>query len=212
MTNLLIIASLGLSILSLLFIDVYKVLIILAVSFGIALLLPTKKYESKKEIKKITEKRFLKIYIFLIISSITNFFASFLIFVFLYIIWEIVNFITFKSITKIDKKTITINSKNNISVENSIKSIFTKLNKRKKINLEESTIDKVSKKLSTLQDTMPIENVSEIFTSFIFWYVLKGNMFNDPINISDEYILSSVENMNIKKGKNGFELKYKQKK
>ncbi|HOZ53589.1 MAG: hypothetical protein WC164_01955 [Patescibacteria group bacterium] len=212
MTNLLIIISLGLSILSLSFIDIYKVLIILAVSFGVALLFPTKKYESKKEIKKITEKRFLKIYIFLIISSMTNLFASFLIFALLYVIWEIVNFIIFKLMIKEDKKIITTNSKNNISIDNSIKSIFTKLNKRKKINLKESTIDEVGKKLSALQDTMPIENVSEIFTSFIFWYILKGNMFNNPTNISDEYILSSVENMNIKKGKKGFELKYKQKK
>ncbi len=120
-----------------------------------------------------------------------------------YIFWILWGFIKYKSKESIDKKEVYSYLRDGLSLKQSLQKAFFNLNKTHNLGLQNSTINRVSTKIAKLVNIMNIDNVIEIYSTFVHRYIFENGSVKKPTNISDQKIIYAVETLEFNE-RNGY--------
>ena len=123
--------------------------------------------------------------------------------VFLIFIKTIFNFFKYKQKEKFDKNSIYSLLRQNLSLEEALKKELSDLNKFNNIGLTEGVVNSVAEKISELQSMMDVDNVIEIYSTFIYRYIFRCGKLKNPHNIDETKLIRALYDMNFKQGGNG---------
>lgn len=132
-----------------------------------------------------------------------NFFVVIIFLLVAFFIWIVWGFLKYKLIERGNKVQINFYLSNGLSLFDSIKKALQNLNKSRNLGLKDSTIKKVSEEIADLKQTMNINNIIEIYSTFIHRYIFRDGRKMRPTNLMDEKIIYAAENLNFNE-KNGF--------
>lgn len=120
----------------------------------------------------------------------------------LIILREMFKFMILNNLRRTNKKIIIYHISAGLSLYNAIKNEFEKLNINRDLGLKTNTIETISKNIANLENIISVDNIAEIYSDFIFWYIFKSKIGKTPEKILDDKIISLSENMkfNIKNG------------
>ena len=102
-----------------------------------------------------------------------------------------------------DKDEVYSYLRNGLSLKEALKKAFFNLNKYQNLGLRDSTIDRVGNGVADLVKTMDIDNVIEIYSTFIYRYIFKDGRTKKPINLSDQKIIYAFETLEFNE-RNGY--------
>lgn len=109
-----------------------------------------------------------------------------------YILWTIFDFLKFKIIERGIKTQISVYFASNLSLFDSIKKAFSNLNKNRQLGLKDFTIEQVRAKIADLVKIMNIDNVIEVYSTFVHRYV-----FSNVIKIKLIHLEDAFKNLNF---------------
>jgi len=177
------------------------------ISFLMAILWPKGIWPDEKEGngKYLTTKLkiFIKFYLFFVAKIITGFFIAIILLLAGFILLNLFRFIIFMSLRKAYKVKINQYIVMGLSLFEAIKKDFKNLNVSRNLKLQSTTIEKVSHNIAELNKIMGIDNVAEVYSAFLFWFVFKSKVGTSPKNLSDKKIILASENMEFDE-KNGY--------
>ncbi|MBI3617037.1 MAG: hypothetical protein HY210_02325 [Candidatus Omnitrophica bacterium] len=82
--------------------------------------------------------------------------------------------------------------------EESLRKSFSEVNRKYNLGLNEYTIVFVVQEISALLNKMSVENVIEIYSMFLNWYIYDTHGAKTPQGIKDERILYAISNLKLK--------------
>lgn len=209
--NIFLILDVLLTILILTYQDIIFLLSVFLTTALASLLWPTKNIQDSFIKRK--SKIFFKLYLFIALATILNmsFVAMALILVISFIIKEIFAFTQLKASIRNNKKIISQQLSSGTPLPTAIENDFAELNINRKLNLATSTIQKISHNISSPNIKMGDLNIIEIYTSFLYWYVFKGNFGATPDNTDEEWLINASKNLKLKEKNDGYMLLYSKK-
>jgi len=92
-------------------------------------------------------------------------------------------------------------------LKQSLQKAFSNLNKIQNLGLQNSTINRVSTKIANLVNIMNIDNVIEIYSTFVYRYIFENGRVKKPTNLSDQKIIYAVETLEFNELNGYFVLK-----
>lgn len=119
---------------------------------------------------------------------------------FLLVVW---GFMKYKNKERMDKNEVYSYIRDGLSLEESLRTAFSNLNKYQALGLHNSTIDKVGNILAGLEKMMDTNNIIEIYSTFIHRYIYRDGRLKKPTNLSDEKIIYALENLDFNE-RNGY--------
>jgi hypothetical protein len=121
----------------------------------------------------------------------------------LIIFWQIFRFRRYLSFERRCKNEISSYLQKGISLPEAIAQAFSNLNIDKKIGLSEATINRISFGMNDLLQKMDIENVIDIYASFIYLYVFSNGRNMNAFNVTDEKLTNYFFSLKLRQ-KNGY--------
>lgn len=119
-----------------------------------------------------------------------------------FIVWTVLSFVRYKKQESEDKTRISSCLASGANLLRAIETVFTELNTSLPKKLSNSTVSTVAKNISSLEDKMDIENVIEIYSTFVHRYICRNSTRPSP-NVTDDTVLYAVQNM-VFNQKNGY--------
>lgn len=89
------------------------------------------------------------------------------------------------------------------SITQAIEQVFSDLNRRLTLGLRTSTIAAVSEKIGSLASDMELDNVAEIYSTFVHRYVFRDGAQLSPNKLDDEKILIAANELRLSES-NGY--------
>ena len=123
-----------------------------------------------------------------------------------FIIWEIITYKKYKKSESKNKKKIMSYIQSGLSLSDAIEKDILDLNNRMPSKLNQQTIHTVSQQLAALQSIMSVDNVIEIYSTFIHRYINRNKSKPHP-NVRDEKVLYAVQSMDFDELNGYFRLK-----
>ena len=117
--------------------------------------------------------------------------------------WCVYGFLRYKKQEASFKREIHGYFEEGTSFEESLRKSFSEVNQKYNLGLNEYTIVYVVQEISALLNKMTRENVIEIYSMFLNWYVYGMKADNAPRGVKDERILYAVSNLRLKE-RNGY--------
>lgn len=123
-----------------------------------------------------------------------------------FILWNIFAFVRYKGRESKDKDRITGYLRSILSLTEAIQKVFSELNDSLPNRLKTETISTVAEKIASLQNQMEMENVIEIYSTFVYRYICRNSNRPHP-NVNDRNVLYAVNNMTFEQRNGYFVLK-----
>jgi hypothetical protein len=132
-----------------------------------------------------------------------NILATIVILIVVFFLWIVWGFVKYKNKERMDKNEVYSYLRDGLSLEESLRTAFSNLNKYQSIGLHNSTINKVSSGIAGLATKMDTVNVIEIYSTFIQRYIYRDGRTKKPTNLSDEKIIYALETLDFNE-RNGY--------
>jgi len=132
-----------------------------------------------------------------------NLFITVIIFVLGFVLWVVLGFLKYKNRERMDKNEIYSYLSEGDSLFDAIKKAFSNLNEFSDLKLDQSTIEIVSSRIAELQKKMNVDNVVEIYATFIHRYIFDAGRRMKPTSLSDKKILFALESLGLNE-RNGY--------
>lgn len=120
----------------------------------------------------------------------------------IFIVWNIWSFLKYKKNEAKNKMTIQRYLSNGLTLDKALGKAFSDLNENLKLGLSSSTITIVAEKVADLNKMMGVDNVVEIYSTFIHRYIFRCTRKKSR-SVSDTKIIYAIENMEIDE-RNGY--------
>jgi len=111
-----------------------------------------------------------------------------------FILWQFIGFSKYKRLEAQDKQKVMHYIQSGLNLSEAIEKVFLDLSICMPSKLNPETISTVSQKLAALQSMMSVDNVIEIYSTFIYRYICR-NSSNPHSNVKDEQVLYAAESM-----------------
>mgnify|MGYP001577285572 FL=1 len=123
-----------------------------------------------------------------------------------FIMWEFIIYKKYKKTEAKDKQKIMSYIQSGLTLSDAIEKDFLDLSNRLPSKLNQQTISAVSQQLAALQSMMSVDNVIEIYSTFIYRYINRNTSKPHP-NVKDEQVLYAVHSMDFDQLNGYFRLK-----
>lgn len=104
-----------------------------------------------------------------------------------------------------DKRQVVQKLQEGLSLREALEEVFNDLNKHFDLGLGNNTVQEVAKVIADLEGKMDLENVIEIYSSFIYWCIFDGGKFGfgkeekrSNYKFRDESVLYAVNNLSLR--------------
>ena len=134
------------------------------------------------------------------ITTIAILIAGFFIWFFISSVWA---FFKYKTKERFDKNEIGSYLSEGFSLQKAIEKAFSNLNKFDNLGLHQTTIERVSSEIASLEKRMNASNVVEIYSTFIHRYIFRNGSRKKPKNLSDRKIIYALETLDFDE-RNGY--------
>jgi hypothetical protein len=121
----------------------------------------------------------------------------------LLIFWQVFNFLKYLSFERRCKNEISSYLQDGFLLPKAIARAFSNLNEDKKIGLSDLTINRISYGMNDFLQKMDVENVIDIYASFIYLYVFSNGRNMNAVGITDEKLTNYFLDLNLR-NKNGY--------
>lgn len=123
-----------------------------------------------------------------------------------FILWQVIAYKKYKGLEAKDKQKIMSYIQSGLTLSDAIEKDLLDLNNRMPSKLNQQTISAVSQELAALQSIMSVDNVIEIYSTFIHRYINRNTSKPHP-NVRDEQVLYAAQSMDFDQLNGYFRLK-----
>lgn len=117
--------------------------------------------------------------------------------------WTVWGFVKYKSKERMAKNEIYSYINDGLLLPEAIKKSLMNVKEYTNLNLDKATINKVGDIIASLSNRMNIDNVIEIYSTFIHRYIYRDGRNKKADNIEDKKIIYAVENLELNE-RNGY--------
>src|SRR3990167_3364347 len=130
----------------------------------------------------------------ILVIAMTGIFLAFVSF----FCWCLFGFMRYKKQEAGFKQDILVYLKEGTPFEESLKKSFSEVNRKYNLGLNEYTVVFVAQEIFALLKKMSKENVAEIYSMFLNWYIYGMNGAKTPQGIKDEKILYAISSLKLR--------------
>lgn len=110
----------------------------------------------------------------------------------IYFGWMTWKFLKYRVREKGDKNSIYYRLSEGLTLNEAIEKEFSDLNKFSKIGLTPQVIKTVANEIANLEERMTVDNVIEIYSTFIYRYIFRNGQLKNPSNLDETKILRVI--------------------